>query len=465
MTESDVAVYDLYGWYASRGAWEFIPSQAISADSRATDLPVLPSCVTVFEAAPSIPVVGVGLDPDQIMDTDTVGMLNRVYAKGLQPTVQGDLRGILPAGISTGAGYSVYPLITNYAQEAAVDVETITLILQNQESRLTHSINIAAFAEAGNYPGVAIDYRAVPAELRDHFSDFIANLAQALHMKNRALVVVVPPADFVNSGGEGLMLQTGAYDWRTLGILADEIILRLPLDPEQYLPNGAVSVMLDYAVGEINRYKLSPGFSVQPVQTGSQVDVSIVPLDAAWEAMTGIRFNNGISVAAPGTQVEANLNTPYQFDFAIHDLLQTPYFSYRRADSSVQRTFWFMTPAALDRRLQQIAAWNPGGIALLDLFVSQVQPGISEVLRAYQEGSAADTVSDALMVRWQVTDAEGNLVSDKTAPIGAPVLYQVSESDVALVFQASLVGAIEANLGEGQIFIASDAESSTSTGE
>src|SRR6185295_16358866 len=50
--------------------------------------------------------------------------------------------------------------------------------------------------------------------------------------------------------------DTGAYDWLAIGRLADVLKLPAMSDPKAYGPNGQMDALLDWAVGQVNRYKL-----------------------------------------------------------------------------------------------------------------------------------------------------------------------------------------------------------------
>ena len=60
--------------------------------------------------------------------------------------------------------------------------------------------------------------------------------------------------------------DTGAYDWQTLGLLADTVKVPAPVDPRAYVPDGQLDALLDYATGQINRYKLQPILSGQSIE-------------------------------------------------------------------------------------------------------------------------------------------------------------------------------------------------------
>src|SRR5262249_3149647 len=152
---------------------------------------------------------------------------------GLQPAASGALQGVLPAGVETGHGYGVVPVVRNFANPSAIDVATITSLIQNGGLRAVHVERLVSFASTKPYQGLAIDYRRLPADQRDNFTAFITALAQRMHNANLALTVVVP---FPTQGGTGF--DTGAYDWRAIGAVADSLQIILPLDPQIFADKG-----------------------------------------------------------------------------------------------------------------------------------------------------------------------------------------------------------------------------------
>src|SRR5204863_1016742 len=116
---------------------------------------------------------------------------NIIHPSGLQPMAAGALQGALPAGIELGRGYAVIPVIRNFSNPSAIDVATITGLLQNSGLRAAHVQQLVEFASSKPYQGLAIDHRRLNADLRDSFTAFVTTLAQKLHNANLTLTVVV----------------------------------------------------------------------------------------------------------------------------------------------------------------------------------------------------------------------------------------------------------------------------------
>lgn len=352
--------HDLYGWYA--GAWIFLPSQlAAEGQARVTDVPVLPECIVAGTVKDAVPDLSVNLDLGQTR-SEAITM-NRLFIRGMQPTVQGNLQGVLPADTPTNPGYPVIPLVSNYTAPEVIDAVTVEAILRSPEMRLQHSAHIAGFAEANNYPAVALDYREIPPELRNQFSDLVKNVSRMLKSQGRALIVVVPSAVFE----EGW--QTGAYDWRTLGLLVDELIVRLPLNPDAYLPNGEVDAMLRWAVGEVSRTKLSLAVSALSIQTAPGSPSRLVGMKTMSE--------------------EEGL--PYQVKTGRDETVQSSFVTYSDEQGQPLRSFWLTTASALLYRMQKAEQFNLKGVLVADVFAEGVDGSIVDALVAYLGGTTLET--------------------------------------------------------------------------
>lgn len=423
---------DLYGWFGN--VWSFVPSQP-SADRKAlvTDLPVLPQCIVMVQAADTHPELSLNLDLGQTR-SDAISP-NRLFIRGMQPTLQGTLQGILPADTPTDVNYPVIPLIANYIDPNAVDASTVEAILRSPELRIQHAANIAGFAEVNNYTTIALDYRGISPELRNQLSDLIKNIAEGLHSQNRQLIVVVPPAEFGNSW------QTGAYDWRVLGLLADEIILRAPLNADAFLPNGDVDSMLQWAVGEISRAKLSLGLSVLSIESAPESPARLVAIEDVWEGLGDVAFNEGTAYVVPGRESSAFLNTPYQTRIGLDETIQAPYVTYLNENDDVLRTFWLMTASALHYRMQKAEQFNLRGVFVADIYASGVEGSVLDALFAYQSDAELETGTEQpLMLHWVVYDSAGETIAEADILPGTSFNFTPPQDEAALGVEISITG-------------------------
>lgn len=425
---------DVYGWY--QDAWHFVPQQfSIEGDELVTDLPALPSCLAVVQVAPSPQTLSASIALGDNPETDYA--VDRVFEVGMRPALNGQLIGMLPSEIPAGSGtdYTLLPLISNVLRPGVVDTSSITRILSQTDTTAAHIEAIVLFANANEYAAVAIDYRAVPIELGNEFSIFVQQLSSELASFERELIVMVPPATF----SERLGWSGGAYDWRTLGYFADEIVIHAPLNPETFIPGGEMAAMLRWAVGEVDRYKLHLGINALSVVTAPESSPVLVPVA---EALAGIQ---SIDFATDGTTVTAALSGSLRPDIGLNTAAQTPFVNYW-AGEDLLRTFWLTTPSAFSHRLRFQTMFNLGGMVISNLYTTD---GLQPALADYRTGTPLEPVPP--IIQWTVYDESEDIVLETE---GSTILTYETDA-TGLRFEATLTGEINVLLATGEFRIES----------
>ena len=242
----------LYGWSTISNRWEFFPSQPTD-NTLLAQLNDVPTLMGIFRSLPSPePAIIISVDITQTLTPEIASLATFITPAGIQPKLDGSLTGSLAAGIESGASYQVYPIVRNFADPRAIDVQTIETLLANPILLQQHITALETVA--ATYDGIFIDYRNVPVAQRDTFTLFIQALARTLHARGNKLGVVVPSA--INSGGQW---DTAAYDWRALASVSDFLQLDLTsIEPSMFAPgeDRLVEAMLRWAVGEVERQKI-----------------------------------------------------------------------------------------------------------------------------------------------------------------------------------------------------------------
>lgn len=142
-----------------------------------------------------------------------------VSPTGMAVTSGGGVRGAPDsAAVATAAahGLPVWPLLQNDASDSA----GIDALLSDPAAvgRLVAAAS-GALVEGG-FPGLHLDIEGVPEKDRDHLSDLIHRLAQALHAQGRKLAVAVVP----HKPGH-LNVYSAAYDLPAISAAADLVTL------------------------------------------------------------------------------------------------------------------------------------------------------------------------------------------------------------------------------------------------
>ncbi len=435
----DVPTVDVYGLYGSEERWRFIPTQRLAGEpTLVTDLPSLPRCVVGVAPGAVTPLRSVDIGLGQRPDSAILSAADRVFIRGMQPTPEGALRGILPGGLSAEANPNQVPLIANYDTPEAIDTLTLEHVLSSAQTRRAHSANIATFTTSGGYRSVALDYRELPLNYRDAFSQFVSELSAALAAQEITLVLFLPAPTF-DAGWTG-----GAYDWRTLGIYADELILRTPTDP-----TADLDAILVWATGEAERQRLGIAFSALSAEVAAVGDARLVAWGTAWEGITGVQLTAPGSLAL-GTALTANLESFYEPRLGYDDALHMPYVHYLLADELV-RAFWLTTPEALQHRAALREQYGLGGVVWLDMHNPGTVPGIA---RAVDGETALPSPADALRVEWTVRSPNGEIISQAESALNAPATYTLRAVDQTLTVSAALRGVIETELGTVELDLA-----------
>jgi hypothetical protein len=430
---ADSAKLDLYRYDSKDNRWQFVPAR-LSADSKSmiAQVKTVPDRIGLFETGRLIPIIGTTVDAGQALSPSAAKVANVVHPAGLQPNSSGALQGVLPAGIDPARGYAVVPVIRNFTDPAALDVATVTTLMQNSAIRSAHIVRLVEFASSKPYQGIAIDYRGLPADQRDNYSAFITALADKLHNANLTLTVVVP---FLTQSNNGF--NTGVYDWQAIGAAVDSLQVLLPLDPQAYADGGTISDGLRWAVGEVNRARLQVAFSLLSVQetAGNFVPVAyneaLAPLGQVAVRPSG--------VLAPGTEVSANLNG-YRAQFMPLDPSGMPSVKYFAPDGTLAGTMWLTSGSVVSRRLSQINAYNIAGIVALDLSSPGISSDANDALSAYKVNQPADAQPSALALRWTVM-SQGKVVAQVSAAPGTPFVYRPDASSDSVQVNAEIIGA------------------------
>jgi len=146
-TVSDMTRLDLYGRDETSGEWDFVASQPVDARTVVAELDAFPAQLALFSAtSPSAPTVLVPVDVTTVLTNDVGNVATVVSPAGMQPTGTGELVGSLAAGVDPTASYRVMPVVRNFGDARALDVDTVTAILENDTLRATHVESIVNLA-------------------------------------------------------------------------------------------------------------------------------------------------------------------------------------------------------------------------------------------------------------------------------------------------------------------------------
>ncbi len=422
-------VLDVYGWYSSEtgGRWHFLPAQPVGNRLEViTD--TMPDAVAVFQAAPPLSAhVLLAYDVTRILTPEVAQVTTMVAPAGLQPTLNGKITGSLAPGFVTNSTYMVAPVIRNFADPRAVDIETVTSILSNAALRRTHIAELTAIASGSGFDGVWIDYRGIPLEQRDNFSLFIQELNSSLRNFGLLLGVVVPAAE--NTSG---IWETGAYDWRAIGANSEFVQINLGINPRWFTPgtNQPIEALLRWTKGEISRYKVLLGLSAQSVR---EIDNTLTTIgyDEGLAGLGNVQIEapkiSATGSIEPGTELRAYLDGMDALA-GIDTVINTPYIDYLNTDKSLLARVWLTTGAALRFRMDSTIPFALGGVAFYDLLSDDIADNVLSAIADYSTNLPAAPSPADLVLRWRIEGSAG-LIGEKTTGINEDLIVTLAAPD------------------------------------
>jgi hypothetical protein len=332
---------DLYSWEPQSQAWQWLPHSIIREDDLIeSKVPAVPGSLAVMQTNPQPAVVSADLEQAAELPTEGQGALAVVHPTGLSLGDNGAVNGALDAAFDQARGaYAVIPAIRNY-EGPIVRSDLLANMLVDSAQREAHISALVDLAVANLYEGVDLDYRGLDPNLRGEFNQFVKELSERLHEQGKTLSVrVEPPIQVAEDRWD-----TGPYDWQTLGMLADVVKVPAPVDPKAYVAGGQLDALLNYAVGQINRYKLQLILSGQSVeQAGSyllQKDFS-----DALQPLIG-RIETDPSVVEPGKPLNLALVATRPTSGLVYDPNIGVYTYKYQDDQGSARTVWLKTQPA-----------------------------------------------------------------------------------------------------------------------
>jgi hypothetical protein len=288
-------------------------------------------------------------------------------------------------------------------------------MLVDEQSRQEHIQRIVEMVVRNAYPGIDIDYRGINPDLRNEYTLFVTQLSDSLHEQGKQLSVRLEfPVQVALDQWE-----TGVYDWRAIGAAADTVKVPVPSDPSAYTPGGQMDTMLQWAVGEVNRYKLQLLVTARSTdQTNGNQEA--VPYVEALAPVSQIAIEGGSTIVNPGQQVTFTLaglqqSTGIQFD----PVSGTYWFSYVGPDGQ-QHTVWLESAASIARKLQYVAQYNLRGVAVQNLLGEENDGQIWEVIRKFLN-LVIPPVESQFSIVWQIESNSGDVLSLDSTELTNPV--------------------------------------------
>lgn len=441
----------LYIWNGATGRWEFVPGSGSASGEPGlrADTVFLPRCAALFRVPETARHIALTLDVADEFVENVVELQPRIVPGSLQPLSSGALQIVLAPGFETDASYPVLPIIQNFADPALVDIATVRTVLQTPDLRTEHARQITAFiATDAGYQGVVIDYRDVPAELRDQYTAFLQELAALLRSQERSLTVVLPPPQ---PGEERGTWDTGAYDWVAIGQLADQVVARMPLSLVAYEPDGTAVRILQWAVRQVQASKLLLGLEALNIAEEPDAPAVRVGLEDAFAYLGQVTLNTDGPVQ-PGDTVRAELvhSSGIVTTFVQNSAASIEGVRYEDASGTPQRTIWITSPQTLRRRTTLAEEFHLGGVFVYNLMALDTTPGLENALLAYLLNRPQPVAVFSLGLEWIVRGGDEVLTLSPGQP-DTEFTFTIPDGVESITIEAQLNGL---SLGGQQVNVA-----------
>lgn len=435
--ESALNRLDLYGWDEQLRVWNWLAG-TVDYERREIfgDVPNLPDAVMLVKTSPTQPILGIEIAPSatgaQPTESALSSIVGEISASGLY---LGDLGGIIGqrSRLAASGAARIIPVLRNWNDKGEVNRRLLRDLLVSRSSRELHIENIVAIAEAGNYPGVELDYRGIDVQQQESFVDFVTQLSAALQAKARTLSVAVPAPILV-----GDKWDAAGYDLAAIGRTANYVKLDLSVNPGA-LTSDQLDSLLNWAVGRVNRYKLQLALPSQSVRQDAYGATQLLRLE---EALAPLGQLDPVQPATPPS-VTLRLAWSGAFtDLKFDEALQSYRYSYLNT-RGIQQNVWINTPASFKRSLERLSAYNIRGITLRGLDTVTHGDDIAQLFSAFAEGRLASVSIPVPELAIAVAGVDSTARLDGVIEIQTPA--EPGEYPIVLTFKTSRALSIPAS--------------------
>jgi spore germination protein YaaH len=405
---------DLYSWTGE--SWEWLPNRkVVTEDIIEAELDFLPESVVVMQTHAVHPAVSTNYAANTPLPDNVTDSLVEINPQGLYLDSEGRISGNsgqLPAE-AQNAAFSILPTLRNWTDDGSIRSDLVDNLLIDSEARQRLVEAIADQVQRNAYQGIDIDFRGINPDLQPEFSSFLQQLRAAMP-DNKLLSVRVELPVQVSAD----TWNTGAYNWRAIGRIVDVVKVPTAPDPKAYTAGGQMDAMLNWAVGQVNRYKIQLLLSTYSTEqvNGITRDISY---QQALEPIGAVTVVGGENIVGPGQSVDFTLtglqsSTGIQFDSASG----TYWFAYLD-DNNIQHTVYLENAASISRKLQFVAQYNLRGVAVQNLLSENNDAQVWSVIRKFLD-LVIPPVESQYSVVWQVKNEDGGVIAEDVVDLSQP---------------------------------------------
>lgn len=394
----DAQPYETIDLYArANQQWFKIPFILNTDDERLeSGLNFVPDAVVIVQTSPHAPIISADIVARGTLPDSANDVLVEANPVGLRLADGGSIAGdpVASPEVNPSSTFAVVPTVTNVDQNGA-RVDLTANMINDDKQRAAHINALVDLAVQRVYRGYNISYEGVGVGDGPLFTQFIKELAHALHAQQKILSVTLPAPKPISE----VEWDTAGYDWALIGRYADEV--KIPILPGAKAFEGDPALQEQYlrwAVSQVDRSKI-------------QLSYSALGRDESKDQFAPVGFNNALTLLGPigapqsiQPGQEVTLDMPGLSNaggIQIHEPSGMFYFNY--VDPKTEpHTVWLANADSLSKQIGLMLKFNIGGIALQDL---DTKAGLDDrvwtVLQNYK-ALKSTVLADELAIIWIV---------------------------------------------------------------
>ncbi len=257
--------------------------------------------------------------------------------------------------IELARAYGVAPVmhLSTLTEDGGFSSATAARIFENDEVRERVIDGVARVMENRRYEALDVDFEYIEGQYAKDYADFIEELSERLAPMGKKVYVALAPK--YSADQEGLLYE--GHDYRALGEAADGVIIMAYEwgysrgEPQAVAPIDKVRRVVEYALGEIPREKISlgtPNYGYDwrlPFVAGQSVAQSlsnVMAVERAFEKRAEIEFD---------------------------ELSEAPYYRYfdRDANGATEHVVWFEDARSVAATMALIEEYALSGFTVWNL--------------------------------------------------------------------------------------------------
>jgi spore germination protein YaaH len=405
---------DLYTWNGESWAW--LPSRVILDDEVIEgNLDYLPDSVVVMQTHPLNPQVAATYAPGQTIPDSFKNIAVEINPQGLYLEAEGLVAGQveqLPPEILNGT-FTIVPTIRNWNDDGSIRSDLIDNLLIDDAARQRHVATIVGLIQSNTFQGVELDYRGIDPIFRNEYTQLLTEVRAVLPKDKRLAVRVELPQPLSAEAWD-----TGAYDWPAIGRLADFVRVPALPNPKAYGPDGSMTTLLAWAVGQVSRYKLQLILQTSSVeQVGAETH--FIGYQAALNSLGSVAIGGGATQLAANQPLEFTLTGLQNSGNIQFDPESGLYWLNFPGHSGGPQIIFLENAASIARKLQLVAQYNIRGIAIQNLFAADSDPRNQEVVSQFLNLALAPVEGQHAII-WQVKNKEGGVIAELIVDLTSP---------------------------------------------